>query len=105
MNSYIITDADGNWVNTIISTLEFAQEVYPNCTYTVETQPEVPAEFAQQIEEQEARQWRDTELEATDKAAQTPDWPNLDNILTYRAALRDWPSTAAFPETRPALGG
>ena len=52
----------------------------------------------------EARQWRDAELDVTDKAAQTPDWPNRDNILTYRAALRDWPSTADFPDTRPALG-
>ena len=105
MNSYIITDADGNWVNTIISTLEFAQEAYPNCTYSIETTPEVPAEAAQQIAEQEARQWRNTELEATDQAAQTPDWPNRDNILTYRQALRDWPTTADFPETRPELGG
>ena len=54
--------------------------------------------------DEEARQWRDSELEATDKAAQTPDWPNRDNILTYRTALRDWPSTDAFPTTRPELG-
>jgi len=54
--------------------------------------------------DEEARQWRDTELEATDKAAQTPDWPNRDNILAYRTALRDWPSTASFPATRPELG-
>ena len=43
------------------------------------------------------------ELEATDNAAQTPDWPNRDNILTYRQALRDWPATADFPDTRPEL--
>jgi hypothetical protein len=51
-----------------------------------------------------AKAWRDSELEATDKAAQTPDWPNRDNILTYRTALRDWPSTSEFPSTRPTLG-
>ena len=51
-----------------------------------------------------AKAWRDSELEATDKAAQTPDWPNRDNILTYRTALRDWPSAASFPATRPVLG-
>ena len=51
-----------------------------------------------------AKAWRDSELEATDKAAQTPDWPNRANILTYRTALRDWPSTSDFPETRPVLG-
>jgi hypothetical protein len=104
MNSYIITDADGNWVNTIVSTLEFAQEAYPNCTYTIEVEPEVPTEFAQQIEEQEARQWRDDELAATDEAAKIPDWPNRANILVYRQDLRDWPSTQGFPDTRPELG-
>lgn len=52
----------------------------------------------------EARNWRDDELEATDKAAQTPDWPNRDNILLYRTALRNWPSTEDFPNTRPELG-
>ena len=51
-----------------------------------------------------AKAWRDSELDATDKAAQTPDWPNRDNILAYRTALRDWPSTDAFPATRPTLG-
>ena len=49
------------------------------------------------------RAWRDSELEATDNAAQTSDWPNRDNILTYRQALRDWPSTDSFPDTRPEL--
>jgi len=34
----------------------------------------------------------------------TPDWPNRDNILTYRQALRDWPSTSDFPNIRPVLG-
>jgi hypothetical protein len=52
----------------------------------------------------EARKWRDDELEATDKASQTPDWPNRDNILLYRTALRNWPSTEDFPNTRPELG-
>jgi len=54
--------------------------------------------------EEDARQWRDSELEATDKAAQTPDWPNRDNILLYRTALRDWPATDDFPDTRPEVG-
>ena len=50
------------------------------------------------------RTWRDMELNATDKASQTPDWPNRDNILIYRAALRNWPSTDDFPDTKPTLG-
>ena len=53
---------------------------------------------------QAARVWRDMELIATDTASQTPDWPNRDNIITYRAALRNWPSTSDFPDTKPVLG-
>ena len=97
MNSFIITDADGNWVNTIISTLEFAQEAYPNCSYAIEESPAISAEETE-------RKWRDSELDTTDRAAEIPDWPNRDNILTYRTALRDWPSTSDFPATRPELG-
>ena len=55
--------------------------------------------------EDSGRMWRDRELDTTDRSAQTPDWPNRDNILTYRQALRDWPSTSDFPDTKPTLGG
>jgi len=51
-----------------------------------------------------AIRWRNAELLATDTASQTPDWPNRDNILLYRTALRNWPSTSDFPDTRPAIG-
>lgn len=51
-----------------------------------------------------ARFWRDQELIATDIASQTPDWPNRDNIIIYRAALRAWPASSDFPATRPVLG-
>lgn len=97
MNSFIITDADGNWVNTIISTLEFAQEAYPNCSYAIEESPAISAEETE-------RKWRDSELDTTDRAAEIPDWPNRDNILLYRISLRNWPSTSAFPSTRPVIG-
>lgn len=56
------------------------------------------------IAAREARQWRDSELTSTDTASQTPDWPNRDAVLTYRAALRDWPSTEDFPATKPEIG-
>lgn len=54
--------------------------------------------------EKAAIAWRDEQLKATDLQAQTPDWPNRDNILTYRTELRNWPDTDTFPTTRPALG-
>jgi len=59
---------------------------------------------ADQLLAKDSRAWRDAELKENDIAAQTPDWPNRDNIIIYRAALRAWPSTSDFPATRPTLG-
>ena len=47
--------------------------------------------------------WRDEELMKTDHVATITDFPNRDNILVYRQALRDWPSTSDFPDTKPTL--
>ena len=54
--------------------------------------------------EQKARTWRDVELVRTDIAATVSDYPNADAYIAYRAALRNWPSTDAWPATRPVLG-
>jgi hypothetical protein len=54
--------------------------------------------------EVEARQWRDSELSASDYIVPLTDHPQRDDYMTYRAALRAWPSTGDFPATRPALG-
>jgi len=54
--------------------------------------------------EQKARRWRDVELQRTDIAATVSDYPNASAVLTYRQALREWPSTSDFPDTRPTLG-
>lgn len=97
MSGYKIINSDNEVINTINATLDFCEEAYPDHTYELVTTLELPAEVSE-------RQWRNAELEATDKAAQTPDWPNRANILTYRTALRDWPATSDFPETRPVLG-
>jgi len=53
--------------------------------------------------EQKARTWRDEELTRTDIAATVSDYPNADAYITYREELRQWPSTDAFPATRPEL--
>ena len=63
--------------------------------------------FEQVLETQEvyAKQWRDAELTRTDILVAIPDHPQRAALLTYRADLRTWPSTDAFPSTRPTLGG
>jgi hypothetical protein len=48
-----------------------------------------------------ARAWRDSELQATDNIPAITDHPERSAYLTYRTALRDWPSTADFPATKP----
>lgn len=95
IKTYIIKDADGNRLNTIRSTESFVSLNYEH----YEEAPVVIDHYAV------SREWRDNELVATDIVAQTPDWPNRDAILVYRQALRDWPSTEDFPDTRPILGG
>jgi hypothetical protein len=92
-----IKDAAGNVVNTILANTDFVEANFEHYELYVAPTPAEPTA------EETARQWRDTELALTDTAAQTPDWPNRDNILTYRTALRDWPSTSDFPATRPEL--
>jgi hypothetical protein len=52
--------------------------------------------------EEKARKWRDSELLRTDIMTQ-PDRPDAVDISSYRQALRDWPSTENFPETKPEL--
>jgi len=54
--------------------------------------------------EQKARRWRDQELSATDYILPLTDHPQRDDYMAYRIALRDWPSTESFPDTRPELG-
>ena len=95
---YIIKDADGNVTNTILASTEFVEANFEHYEEWVAPTPAEPTA------EEEARQWRNGELSATDTASQTPDWPNRDNILLYRTALRNWPSTSDFPATRPTLG-
>jgi len=60
-----------------------------------------PATKTNEEIEEEAILWRNQELQFTDHIAQIPDFANRDAWITYRQELRDWPSTADFPETKP----
>ena len=51
-----------------------------------------------------AREWRDNELDITDRFVPTTDHPQHASYVTYREALRAWPSTGDFPATKPVLG-
>ena len=97
--NYIIKDADGNVTNPCIkASAEFMAATFTH--YEEWAEPQVREPTAAET----ARIWRDEELLATDTASQIPDWPNRDNILLYRTALRNWPASDDFPATRPTLG-
>ena len=54
--------------------------------------------------ESTARSWRDQQLQASDWIYPLGDHPEHAAYITYRKALRDWPSTADFPDKKPTLG-
>ena len=58
---------------------------------------------SQEEVEAEARQWRDNELQSTDFIVPLTDHPDHTATITYRQELRDWPSTDAFPDTKPTI--
>ena len=85
--------------NQIIGDLDWAKSVYPDHTCEVVDEPT----SEDQTTEQQAREWRDSELVRTDSLFGLPDHPDHSKIVDYRKALRDWPSTSDFPDTLPTL--
>ena len=106
MAIYRIKDADGNVTNPGIR----ADETFMAANfdyYEVVVEPEAPT----LTEAEEARMWRDEELQSSDWIVPTSDHPQHAAYITYRAALRNWPSvdsegeyTNDFPDTKPTLG-
>jgi hypothetical protein len=58
----------------------------------------------QEEKAEDSRRFRDQELMCSDWIVSVTDHPKRAAYLTYRAALRDWPSTADFPDTTPVMG-
>ena len=59
-----------------------------------------PVKTSEELEA-EAREWRDNELKKTDSIVAITDHSNHTALMSYREELRDWPSTDAFPDTKP----
>ena len=95
---YNIKDADGNITNTITADAEFVEANFEHYELYVAPTPVEPTA------EETARQWRDMELSSSDFIVPLSDHPQRAAYMTYRTALRDWPSTSNFPATRPELG-
>jgi hypothetical protein len=95
---YEILDAEGNVINTVVANEDFVSANYENYRSFV------PLQEAPRSKEDTEREWRDSELAATDKFVPVTDHPQHAEYLAYRQALRDWPTTEEFPDTRPTLG-
>jgi hypothetical protein len=98
----ILDGVGGNVINTVVAEEDF---VSANYDYYEIVDDQLTAEQLDGVKEVQARDWRDSELVATDYIVPLTDHPQHAEYMTYRVSLRDWPSTADFPDTRPTLGG
>jgi len=98
-SKWVLKDADGNVTNQCIKgTEEFVAANFDYYEAFVEPVRAAPTDA------EEARRWRNAELRATDYIVPISDHPSRTATMTYRTALRNWPSTSDFPDTKPTLG-
>lgn len=95
MPIYIIKDDQDNEINRIDASLDFVREHFTNYELYVDAVREARAK------KEAEREWRNSELERTDIFATVSDYPHTTELTAYRTALRDWPASADFPDTRP----
>ena len=103
MQTFEILNSDGEVVNTILADESFVAAQYNENEYRVVVQVVTDEEIEEaKIDLQKG--WRDSELEATDHIPTITDHPQRAAYIAYRTALRNWPSTSDFPNTRPVIG-
>ena len=100
MTEYKVTYADGS-TNIIRALEDHVKEI----TKDGGSYEEIVVTLTEGQVKGNARSWRDMELLATDYIVSLSDHPQRSAYMTYRTALRDWPSTSNFPNTKPTLGG
>lgn len=100
MKNWDIKDKDGNIINVIKGEEDWVKSNFDFY------EKHIPDEFPEVVltAEQQARMWRDKELNKSDTLYLLDDYPDKDKLKTYRQALRDWPSTTDFPDKKPTLG-
>ena len=103
MSIFKILNNNGDVINRVRADSDFMEEHYAG-SYEAVVVPAPTADEIARANVRQARSWRDGELTATDHITAITDYPQRAAYMTYRTALRDWPSTEDFPETRPTLG-
>lgn len=105
MAIYVIKESDGTIINPKVKgSLEFCKTAFPNKVIELFKLPEKSDTEKLEDKKREARGWRNAELYATDTLSLLTDFPKKTELTAYRKALRDWPSTANFPDKKPTLG-
>jgi len=103
MADYKITYEDGTTGN-IVASEEMARTVAGGGSYELIPVPQESDEVKAEIAILEGRAWRDAELNRTDRFVSVTDHPDHTAIMAYRVALRNWPATDDFPDTKPTIG-
>ena len=88
--------------NQIIGDLDWVKSAYPDHTCEL-VDRSLSEEQQKELENNDARDWRNEELLRTDTLSLLTDHPDYSKMADYRKALRDWPSTSDFPDTKPTL--
>lgn len=105
MGIYVIKETDGTIVNPAVNgDLDFFKEVFAGKVIEERKDPVESSEDKVKRQKADERGWRNNELNTTDSLYLLDDYPDKDKLKAYRQALRDWPSTADFPDKRPTLG-
>jgi len=104
MQIFEILNSDGDVINRIVADASFVEAQYSEGEYRPKAEETFSdALIAEAIAFRE-RNWRDSELLATDFIVPVADNPQRAAYMTYRTALRNWPASDDFPATRPTLG-
>ena len=103
MADYKITYEDGT-TGIIVASEEMARTVAGGGSYELIPVPQESDEVKAEIAILEGRAWRDGELNRTDRFVSVTDHPDHTAIMAYRVALRNWPATDDFPDTKPTIG-
>ena len=111
MENRIAIIKEGVVSNIVVASDEFAENIQDTTVNVTNIDCEIgysydgtnftaPVKTTQELED-EAREWRDTELRRTDFIVPLTDYPNHAAWITYRQQLRDWTTTEDFPNTKP----
>tara|TARA_E500000331_G_C17150954_1_gene667260 strand:+ start:767 stop:1069 length:303 start_codon:yes stop_codon:yes gene_type:complete len=99
MAIYEIKNDSGEVINTVNADEEFVKANFTNYSKKVFEEKKYTDKEAL------GRGWRNGQLTLSDiDPEHLPDHPKHDAWKAWRTALRDWPTTSEFPDTKPTKG-